>query len=73
MKKTLGTLAIAGLLIVAASGPGLASPPDQKGCPGVTSGNNLYWPHFWVLGLLLGRGIIPGQWVTGDGGCLPQG
>ena len=71
MKKTLLVLTTLALVTAGASGAGNAAPPDTKGCPGFTQGNNLYWPHFWVLGLLLGNGIIPGEWITGDGECLP--
>ena len=70
MKKVLTGFAIASLIVVSAATPVAADVPDQKGCPGYTSGNNLYWPFFWVRDLLLGRGIIPGQWITGESGCL---
>lgn len=72
MKKTLATLAIIGLVMSAVSAPGAANVPDTKGCPGFTQGNNVYWSHFWVLNLLLGAGIIPGQWIIGEGDCLPN-
>lgn len=72
MRKTLTAFAVAGLLIVGAAGSSTANVPSEKGCPGYTQGNNLYWPFFWVRGILLGSGIIPGDWITGEGGCLPN-
>jgi len=69
-KNRIATLAVVGLVAICVSAPTAAKVPDTKGCPGFTSGNNLYWPVFWVQTILLANGINPGQWITGDGNCL---
>jgi hypothetical protein len=65
MRKGLTALAVAGIIVASAvGGAASAGSPAEKNCPGF---GGQYWAN-WLMDLLLGRGINPGDWVRDQ--CL---
>ena len=65
--KMIVAVAVGSILVASSAANAFGNPNAEKGCPGFLG---YVWADY-VTGVLASFGINVGEWIRGDGNCLP--